>query len=79
MYILVIIHCLQDSLLLLMLPALGEVKPPGGDGDARKAAFLGLKDRPGAAREGEQTDRRADRPGCNTLNLFYKGSCDLLM
>ena len=47
---------MQDSLLLLMLPALGEVRPPEGDSDARKAAFLGLKERPGAAREGEQTD-----------------------
>jgi proteasome component ECM29 len=38
----------QDSLLLLMLPALGEVTPP--ENDDRKREFLGLKERPQVAR-----------------------------
>ena len=37
--------------MLLMLPALGEVKPPEGD-DEQKAAFLGLRERPNAKRDG---------------------------
>lgn len=44
-------NVLQDSLMLLMLPALGEVKPPEGD-DEQKAAFLGLRERPNAKRDG---------------------------
>ena len=44
-------NALQDSLMLLMLPALGEVKPPEGD-DEQKAAFLGLRERPNAKRDG---------------------------
>ena len=38
--------------MLLMLPALGEVKPPEGD-DEQKAAFLGLRERPNAKRDGD--------------------------
>ena len=41
--------------MLLMLPALGEVKPPEGD-DEQKAAFLGLRERPNAKRDGRQSD-----------------------